>query len=348
MARNVLLAVGLFIALILVAAGGGAAAGGPGAGIERALKAQERHTDELIGKQAVVGTATGLADDGTAVVEVYTTKGRVAGIPPRLDGVPVEVKVTGKLSALHHRPGHSGGPGGGGGEPSPTEPSATDRWPRPVPIGISTGNQGECSAGTIGARVTGGGQVYALSNNHVYALENEASIGSNVLQPGRYDTGCAVSPGDVLGQLSDYEPLRFNGQNNLMDAAIAITSASSLGNATPADGYGTPGSAAVTPALGQTVQKYGRTTALTEGTVTGINATVNVGYDAGVARFVDQVIVESRKPYIKSGDSGSLGVTRPGRNPVALLFAGSSSGKLAVANRIDAVLSRFNVAVDGD
>jgi len=349
MGRNVLLALGLFIALILLAAGGGAAAGGSGSGVEGALKAQERHTDELIRKRAVVGTATGLADDGTAVVEVYTTKGQVGGIPPRLDGIPVEVKLTGRLSALHHRPGHSGGPGGGGGgEPSPTEPSPTDRWSRPVPIGISTGNQGECSAGTIGARVTGGGQVYALSNNHVYALENEASIGSNVLQPGRYDTGCAVNPDDVLGQLSDYEPLRFNGQNNVMDAAIAITSTTSLGNATPADGYGAPSSAAVAPALGQAVQKYGRTTALTEGTVTGINATVNISYGAGVARFVDQVIVESRKPYIKSGDSGSLGVTSPGRNPVALLFAGNSSGKLAVANRIDRVLSRFAVAVDGD
>ena len=66
---------------------------------------------------------------------------------------------------------------------------------------------GECSAGTIGARVIDSvGYVYALSNNHVYALENTASIGSDVLQPGRYDTNCAIDPNDIIGQLSDFEP----------------------------------------------------------------------------------------------------------------------------------------------
>ena len=342
----------LLLAVVLLAAGNGSAAPGSSNGFERALQVQERHADELLAKRGVTGTATGRADNGAAAVKVYTVRRGVRGIPHTLEGVAVDVEVTGELSALHHRPGHSGGPGGGdgdgGGGPDPGSLSPTDRWPRPAPIGISTGNVGECSAGTIGARVVGGGQIYALSNNHVYALENEASIGSDVLQPGRYDTGCAVDPDDVLGQLSAYEPIKFNGQDNVMDAALAVTSTSSLGKATPPDGYGAPRSAAVGAQLGQGVQKYGRTTALTDGTVTGINATVNVGYSSGVARFVDQVIVESRKPFIKSGDSGSLVVTRPGRNPVALVFAGDNSGKFAVTNRIDRVLSRFNVTVDGD
>jgi hypothetical protein len=338
----------LLVVLVLVVASASAASG-PAKGVGHALEVQERHSDRLLAKRGVVGTATGRADDGTAVVKVYTANPGVRGIPGTLDGVRVDVDVTGRLLALHHRPGHGGGPGGGGDpgpDPGPTL-SPTDRWPRPVPIGISTGNAGECSAGTIGARVTGGGQVYALSNNHVYALENAAAVGSNVLQPGRFDTGCAIDPNDVLGQLSDYEPLRFNGQDNVVDAAIAVTSESSLGNATPPDGYGVPRSAPVAAALGQDIQKYGRTTGLTSGTVTGINATVNVGYRAGTARFVDQVIVQNKRPFLKSGDSGALAVTRPGRSPVGLLFAGDQSGKFAIANRIDRVLSAFNVAVDG-
>ena len=83
-----------------------------------------------------------------------------------------------------HRPdrGRQGGakpPGGGGG--ATKTPTPTSRFTRPVPIGISTGNAGECSAGTIGARVKdGSGHVFALSNNHVYALENKAPLGSQV------------------------------------------------------------------------------------------------------------------------------------------------------------------------
>ncbi|MBO1224558.1 MAG: hypothetical protein JYX80_09005 [Candidatus Scalindua sediminis] len=111
-----------------------------------------------------------------------------------------------------------------------------------MPIGVSTGNEDECSSGTIGVRVTDDTDdtdVYALSNNHVYALENAASIDSDVLQPGRFDTDCNIDLDDVIGTLSDFEPIDFSGSNTI-DAAIASTTTSLLGNATPSDGYGTP------------------------------------------------------------------------------------------------------------
>ena len=44
----------------------------------------------------------------------------------------------------------------------------TDRFPRPVPIGVSSG-LADFATGTLGARVTDGTNVYALSNNHVFA-----------------------------------------------------------------------------------------------------------------------------------------------------------------------------------
>jgi hypothetical protein len=323
-----------------------AAAQGPAAapGLARALAAQERATEALLDRAGVVGTAVTVSN-GRPAVAVLTARSGVAGLPRTLDGVDVVVRVTGPISALHHRPGHGGGPGGGGGGGGGVDP--TSRFARPVPIGVSTGNEGECSAGTIGARVRSGSAVYALSNNHVYALENQAPIGSRVLQPGRYDTGCSIDPANVLGNLSSFVPITFStSANNRVDAAIAVSDTARLGNATPSNGYGTPQSATVSAAVGQSVQKYGRTTSLTQGTITMVNATVNVGYGSGTARFVGQVIVESSGAFIRSGDSGSLLVTS-NRNPVGLLFAGSQTGRLGVANRIQDVLSAFGVSVDG-
>lgn len=135
--------------------------------------------------------------------------------------------------------------------------------------------------------------------------------------------------------------------SNRIDAAIALSSTANLGRDTPANGYGTPRSAPVAASVGQAVQKYGRTTALTKGQVSGVNAIVNVGYSSGTARFVDQIVVSSRKPFSKAGDSGSLIVTDAGRNPVGLLFAGTQDGKTTIANRIDLVLGRFGASVDG-
>jgi hypothetical protein len=332
-AQRLLLVLGAALALLLLLAAGARA---EPSGIGQAISAQERHTDALLSKPGVVGTAVGLTSQGTPTVDVYTTGPEASNVPGRLDGVPVSVEVTGKLSSMRR-------PGGG------LQPSS--RWPRPVPIGVSTGNEGECSAGTIGARVTNGAAVYSLSNNHVYALENDAPIGSRVLQPGLLDTGCAFSVSNVLGTLTDFQPIVFSSAAaNTIDAAIALSSTADLGNATPPGGYGLPKSAHVVgePTIGWNVQKYGRSSALTRGTITAVNATVLVSYSSGTARFVDQVIVESKKPFSKSGDSGSLIVRDPERNPVGLLFAGDSSGKFTIANRIDLVLARFGVTVDGE
>ena len=170
-----------------------------------------------------------------------------------------------------------------------------------------------------------------------------------MLAPGLFDTECVLDPNNVIGHLNDFEPIVFSTDaSNTIDAAIAVSSTALLGNSTPSGGYGTPKSAIVSASVGQNVQKYGRTSSLTKGTITGINATVNVGYSSGTAWFTDQIIVESKKPFIKAGDSGSLLVTDPGRNAAGLLFAGDRSGKFAVANRIDLVLSQFGVSVDGE
>ncbi len=162
-----------------------------------------------------------------------------------------------------------------------------------------------------------------------------------------------ANPSDAIGTLHDYEPIKFcvsitNCPTNQIDAAIALTTTDALGNETPGNGYGTPQSKTAKAALSMKVQKYGRTTGHTMGRISGLNATMNVGFRDGNARFTGQIVI-SGSGFSAPGDSGSLIVTdgRGGKDkmPVGLLFAGSQTTTLA--NPIDLVLDRFDVAIDG-
>ena len=283
-----------------------------------------------------------------------TGSGEVVSHTYSVDGTyPVSLTVTDKNGntdiATQSVEVSDGGGGGGGGHDCFATGDTTARCDRPVPIGVSTGHP-SITAGTIGARVTDGTDVYALSNNHVYAASNGATIGDNVLQPGTFDGG--ADPADAIGTLFDFEPIVFGGALNTIDAAIALSSTNDLDNATPSDGYGTPKSSTVAASINQKVKKYGRTTGQTKGTVQGIGFTVDVNYgSAGVARFVNQIVIGPGS-FSAGGDSGSLivddGKGRRGGNngkPVGLLFAGSVF--FTIANPIDTVLDRFGVTVDG-
>lgn len=308
--------------------------------IKKAIEVQERHHHALMAVPDVIGTATGLANDNSPTILVFTkSKTPKGNIPEYLEGIAVTEQVTGEIFAL--------------AKASAT--STTSILPLPVPIGVSTGNIGECSAGTIGARVKdASGNVYALSNNHVYALENSALTGSTILQPGLYDTRCRYGQNNVIGSLQAFVPINFTGGNNTVDAAIAISSTRQLNNSTPSDGYGKPNSLTYakatgrSPYIGQSVRKYGRTTKMTTGTVKGINVTVKVCYNSScslIATFVNQIAIGSGS-FSNAGDSGSLIVSNDSNAyPIGLLFAGGSG--VTFANLIDPVLSSFGVTIDG-
>ena len=315
--------------------------------MRRAMDTQTRHTHTLMEMPDVVGTATGLTANNSPTILVFTKQEMKAGaIPEYLEGIPVTIKVTGEIFALREQSN------GAGGNVKPTS-----KFSMPVPIGVSTGNAGECSAGTIGARVKDtSGNVYALSNNHVYALENGAPIGSTILQPGLYDTHCIPGQSNVIGKLYHYIPINFTGGKNIVDAAIASSSMAQLDNSTPSSGYGQPNSRTYTqepgnpPLIGQSVMKYGRTTRLTTGTVNGVNVTLNVCYNSScslIATFTDQIAIGSNN-FSRAGDSGSLIVSNDANAnayPIGLLFAGG--GGITFANPIDAVLNSLNVSIDG-
>ncbi len=307
-------------------------------GLERAIAVKERHVEALLGSPGVAGVGVGLDGQGRPAVIVFTETPGGRGLPASLEGVPVVVAVSGKFTALPAAPVASP-------DIFTTQTITTEKL-RPAPIGVSTGHP-DITAGTIGARVRGAdGKVYALSNNHVYANQNKAKIGDPVLQPGSYDGGKV--PDDTIGNLSAFKPIVFRGNaNNVIDAAIALSSTDNLSKATPSDGYGTPKSATAKAAVGMDVQKYGRTTGLTTGKVYATNATVKVQYSNGVARFISQIII-TPGTFSAGGYSGSLIVVKDGDNdckPVGLLFAGSSS--YTIANPINAVLSYFKVTIDG-
>lgn len=311
--------------------------------VRRLIEVQERNTEKLLAIKGVVGTAVGAGEKGDPVIKVLVeTKEAARDVPANVEGVPVEVEVTGPIKPIREAAPRA--------KSKPPAINRTSRFPRPVPTGISTGNAGECSAGTIGCRVKKNGSVYMLSNNHVLARQNNAPKDSPILQPGPYDTQCAVNTNDQIGTLAEFKQIFFGGVDNEIDAALGLSSTSNLGNGTPSDGYGIPKSVTAAAAINQNVQKYGRTTGLTKGRVSAINAIVNVGYSGGTARFVNQIVVKPQNGsgFIKSGDSGSLLVNDPGKNPVGLLFAGNSTGSVAIANPIGKVLSEFSVTIDGE
>jgi hypothetical protein len=315
----------------------GQAPGNGAKGLARAIEVQERHTNSIMAKPGVVGTAVGLDARARHVVKVYVATAEDAvGIANQLEGVPVTVEVTGLIFALK-------------GKPSGVNPAT--RFARPVPIGVSTGHP-DITAGTIGCRVVDdSGKVYALSNNHVYANENKADVDDAVIQPGTYDGG--ESKADDIGWLSDFGQIDFTGKANFFDAAIAISNTALLGNSTPSGGYGTPKSMPADPAIRMKVMKYGRTTSQTVGQIDAINAAVDVIYDSGIAHFVNQIVITGS--FSAGGDSGSLVVVSDAkgksvgpdhRKPVGLLFAGSSA--YTIASPIDVVLASFGVTVDGE
>jgi len=302
-----------------------------------ALSLQEQVTEGWLSRDGVVGTAIGVDASGHAVVKVYLTAPGIVAFPQFVAGVQVVPEVTGRFMAL----------------PMDSDAEAVDpttTFPRPVPIGVSTGH-GKVTAGTIGARTTDGDRIFALSNNHIFAANNGGQTGDNLLQPGVVDGG--RDPDDVIGTLYDYEPLQFCGglmcAMNHIDAAIALTTSEDLGSETPEGGYGSPRSATQDAALGMSVQKFGRTTGYTVGQISGLNATIDVGYAAGTARFEDQIVISGRG-FSAGGDSGSLIVTKGvllgDRRPVGLLFAGTATTTLA--NPIDLVLDRFGISIDGN
>ncbi|GAB4370743.1 MAG: hypothetical protein Kow0042_13130 [Calditrichia bacterium] len=271
-------------------------------------------------------------------------------IPADVEGIPTDVLETGEIAALQDTTGKF----------------------RPAPGGVSVGHR-FITAGTLGCWVKKNGEFHILSNNHVLANRNDASIGDAILQPGPHDSG--VYPKDQIAELTQFIPIDFGDGDNIIDAAIAravevenggslcpfaSTIASLLNRAASGVGSKTrmkPVKIAsiddivkneilnigvvneLTEAtLGMEVKKMGRTTGLTTGEITQVDVSVRVNYgNSRSAWFVDQFMTGN---ISQGGDSGSLVVSNDNK-AVGLLFAGSDV--ISVVNRIEHVFSALEI-----
>lgn len=228
------------------------------------------------------------------------------------------------------------------------------RQVRPIALGTSGGNINDfsrggnfCSGGTLGSLVQdANGAQHVLSNNHVLARENKAMLGEDITQPGLIDVGCQRIASDVVADLSGFVPIQFGKKGtNTVDAAIAQARPGAVRPDGSILSIGTVSNLLATATAGCAVQKAGRTTGLTSGSVSAVNATVSVRYSGGTATFTNQFVV-TPGTFSAGGDSGSL-IVRDGLNPrpVGLLFAGSSS--YTIGNPIQSVVGSLGVSMVG-
>jgi hypothetical protein len=268
-------------------------------------------------------------------------------IPSAYEGIPSDIIETGIIRAY----------------------SNIDRV-RPAPGGVSIGHI-SITAGTLGCLVKKNNEVFILSNNHVLANSNDATLGDPILQPGQYDGG--TFPADHIANLYQFVPISFvldqghcsvatvianclnalarlvNSKTkfkivstravyNLVDAAIAKPlNDSDVSNEILEIGT-IQGS--VSGELNMDVKKSGRTTGLTTGVITQIDVTTTVNYgDSRIGMFKDQLMAG---PMSQPGDSGSAVLTNDNRL-VGLLFAGSDT--TTIICRIENVFAALGVTV---
>ena len=317
---------------------------------EAELLARDHVVGVAVGRKVVAGRET----DETCVVVYVDRKESEDALHPRdlvpktLDGVRTDVVATGPFRALPLL--------------ETLAVSHTQRV-RPAPGGVSIAHE-KVTAGTLGVLAhRTSGEAVILSNNHVLANGNDARAGDAILQPGPYDGG---RPQDAIARLADFVPIAFSqreldglgrslertldgllapvglgvrrlpsGKTNLVDAALASPLGPDLVAPDVLEVGVIAGTAAATLGLG--VKKSGRTTGLTRGKVTGLDATVEVDYGGKTAVFRGQIVSDILS---RGGDSGSL--IADGKNrAIGLLFAGGST--TTIFNPIGAVLSALGL-----
>ena len=232
----------------------------------------------------------------------------------------------------------------------------------PIKLGTTGGNANDssrqgnaitCCGGTLGSLVQRAGTFYILSNNHVLARSDSASLGENIIQPGLVDTNCGSTPSSVVANLSQFANLQAAGTN--VDAAIAqiipgavdTTGTIFLLGSTTTGGVPDPGpphaGTGVTATMGMAVGKSGRTTGLTCSRVGAVGVATSVQYQTGCGTgttfnvtYSNQISVTGGT-FSGAGDSGSLIVSTSTADPVALLYAGSDTD--TVGNPVQDVLN---------
>jgi hypothetical protein len=245
-------------------------------------------------------------------------------------------------------------------------PAGRSGQPVPVNLGSSGGNANDsstngntitCCGGTLGSMVVRGGTQYILSNTHVLARSDIATIGDPIIQPGLTDARCNKSQATPVANLSQFYNLE-TGPAPKIDAAIAQVISGDvstggeieyLGATADANGVPLPGAplagSGTSATVNMAVAKSGRSTGLTCSTVFSMLTSTSVQYQKGCGTgttfsvsYTNQVDVNGGS-FSAEGDSGSLIVSESTADPVALLYAGSDTD--TVGNPVSEVLNFF-------
>jgi hypothetical protein len=233
--------------------------------------------------------------------------------------------------------------------------------PRPIPLGVSGGNINSlshhnkfCFGGTLGSlAIDQTNTQFILSNNHVLADTNQATPGDLIVQPALAEKAinCAQMPADAVATFTRTVNINFAKKStNTIDAAIAAVSPNDV--SPDILNIGAIAETPATPSVGMAIQKMGRTTCLTTGTISSVSGHFKINYGGGkVAKFIHQIVINGPPPpsnFSGLGDSGSLIVTQATcPQPVALLFAGSGDQKQTIANPITDVLDGLKITMVG-
>jgi hypothetical protein len=305
----------------------------------RAMAVQAANQPALLGTEGIRGVGIGQVDSNLTILVLVDSTNTAALLPPTLDGFPVSVQLVGSIhldSCLGENPQLA--------------------YPLPVPLGVSGGNDlpvlGGCASGTIGFKVrdnTNPGVVGWISNAHVAANATNgcpgAPVGTPEYQPGPVDTTPVCSAGQLVGTLNRFVALNFSGGNSVVDAAFVQSSDADVSSTIL--NLGPQVNNVVPPFVGQFVQKNGRTTGCTEGTVTAINLAFPITYDCGsIALYTNNIMIAPLPPapaMSEPGDSGSP-IVDPENNAVALNYAGDDLGN-AYGFPMASVLSALNVSL---
>ena len=255
----------------------------------------------------------------------------------------------------------------------------------PMLLGSSGGNNNDydqrgnaivdCCSGTLGALVQdASGREYLLSNNHVLARSDHASVGDSIIQPGLIDNNCTPI-GDGSGTVpcsSDCMAAHFvpcrqtwmppsRKSHRIPSTPGATSSSLARGNRTARLQRRLPGFHRATArrkrnsavACSQTCL-----TGLTCGKVSALDLDVVVDYyrDCAETRpyltktFTHQIAV-SGDHFGDAGDSGALIVDTDNAEPVGLFFAGGIDGSgvsHGIANPAPEVLSALSTQMAGE
>jgi len=208
----------------------------------------------------------------------------------------------------------------------------------PLQPGNSIGHV-DITAGTLGAVVTKGSDLYILSNSHVLALCGSAKKGDAIIYPADADGG--TEQNNLVAKLSGFKKFILTPDFvNRVDCAIAKPTSDRLADlVSEIKGLSFP-KGTIKPERGMKVVKVGRTTGKTTGEIRDVHFRFTLDFEGntGEVGFIDQVLCTR---YSEDGDSGSLVIDKATGRAVGLHFAGADGG--SVFNPIDDVLKALGV-----